>query len=716
MTIDLDLRQDPGAGISEAVGAVERELSKHVSDIGAVMPRLVFCEEMMLVYADAGYTRMRIVLKKRFRYHYLTLAVPGERMDILSDASGGDPSDDMTRSIRRKVLESGKAWSDQRYIGGENRIRVLFSDQERVLTENITELYAEKGTVIRDKPLRLIREIVRRDPVRMIGTVVNRIVKRACLLAVPVCSAALIDRIVRGEPFFSPITLGLVVLALALVSVNCICNGIFDRFLFSRKLREIEMALKEALLHKLRFMDASEAEKLPSGGVLSKIIKDTENVRGMLSDAVSVGVQFLTDMVMIVVMALMNCPVMLAFYLVTVPLTVLLVHFFRGRIMENAGNLRRSSEKAGGVIRDMQDMRSLTRVHGIFNAEYQILDLQLTRVKQAEDEYDRVNHRFNTMTTLTFQSFQILSLAFAVYLASRGTISIGLVVMFQSYFESMVNSVTKVIDAIPAITHGYESLISINEILCMEQTEKNGTKRLPGPLRGEIEFRDVVFSYDDAVPPVIDHLSFRIPAGKSAAFVGDSGAGKTTIMNLITGVLHRQGGEILIDGVDVDDLEKVGYRRQIASVPQNTVLFSGTLWDNLTYGQNYVSSEEVFSVIEQVGFSDVIRSLPDGLSTRVQESGSNFSGGQRQRLAIIRALLRKPRLLLFDEATSALDGASERQVQEAIEHMMGRCTVVMIAHRLTTVRKCDMIIRVGRRGTAVYGSFDEFMRGEGEYT
>ncbi len=712
MTIDLDLTDHAASRISEAIQTIEDRLSPSIPDISTSMPRLVFCEEMMLAYAESGFGTMRIILKKHFRYHYLTLIVPGEKNDLLGAVTGSGPSDDMAKIIRQKVLESGKVWSDYRYLGGRNRIRVLLTDQEKLLCRSILDLFRERHGELSARPLMLIRHLIRMDPWRMAGTVINRIVKRACIMMVPVCSASLIDRILRGEAFFSLPVLGTILLALALVGVNCICNSLFDRFFLSRKLREVEMAVKEALLQKFQFLDTASLRGMSSGGVLSKIIRDTENIRLMLFNAVSVGVQFLTDMAVIVVTALLNCPVMLVFYLVTVPLTALLVGSFKRSIRDNTSALRKASEKASGVIRDMQDMQSLTRVHGIYNAEYRILDFHLSRVKQAEDEYDRVNHRFSTMTFLTFQFFQILCLAFAVYLAWRGTISIGLVVMFQSYFESMVNSVTKVIDTVPYLTQGYESLVRVSEILCMEENEGKGKKHLPGPLRGEIEFRDVVFRYDGQTTPAVDHLSFRIPAGAGAAIVGDSGAGKTTVMDLITGVLHRQAGEILIDGVDIDELDMTAYRRQIASVPQNTVLFSGTLWDNLTYGQNYVSSREVLRVIDEIGFSDVISALPDGLGSRVEASGSNFSGGQRQRLSIIRALLRRPRLLLFDEATSALDRRSEQQVQEAIEHMMGRCTMIMIAHRLTTIRKCSPIIRVGGDGTRVYQSFDEFMSAE----
>ena len=167
--------------------------------------------------------------------------------------------------------------------------------------------------------------------------------------------------------------------------------------------------------------------------------------------------------------------------------------------------------------------------------------------------------------------------------------------------------------------------------------------------------------------------------------------------------------------MNLDELEKAAYRRHIAVVPQNTVLFSGSLWDNLVYGLNYVSADQVMDVIHRVGLEDVLAALPEGLNSPLLENGGNLSGGQRQRIAIARALLRNPKIILLDEATSALDAVSERQVQEAIDAVMGRCTVVMVAHRLGTLRRADAVYRMDRGKLHRYDSFDQVVQDmEGE--
>ncbi|MBQ5787070.1 MAG: ATP-binding cassette domain-containing protein, partial [Oscillospiraceae bacterium] len=274
----------------------------------------------------------------------------------------------------------------------------------------------------------------------------------------------------------------------------------------------------------------------------------------------------------------------------------------------------------------------------------------------------------------------------------------------------IISNVQRMLDALPLITQGYDSLVSVNEILYEKDVEQNGTVLLPGPVRGEIEFRHVSFAYEDGQEPVLKDVSFRVPAGGSAAFVGKSGEGKSTLLNLILGLYRVQEGEILIDGLNLDTLDKTAYRRNIAVVPQNTVLLSGTLWDNLVYGLGYISTDRVMDVIRRVGLEDLVASLPDGLNSRILENGGNLSGGQRQRISIARALLRDPKIILLDEATSALDSLSERQVQDAVNAMMGSCTVIMAAHRLGTLRCADTIWKVAGGKLERCGDVEQALR------
>ena len=285
----------------------------------------------------------------------------------------------------------------------------------------------------------------------------------------------------------------------------------------------------------------------------------------------------------------------------------------------------------------------------------------------------------------------------------------GTVVLFEFLFDMLVNSIQRMLDALPQIAQGYDSLVSINEILFEKDVEHSGSLRLPEPVRGEIELDHLCFAYDDPSAPVLKDISLHLPAGKVAAFVGQSGAGKTSLLKLILGLYPPTGGEIRIDGMNLAELDLNDYRRHIAVVPQNTVLFSGTLWDNLVFGLKYVSRSQVMEVIRSVGLEDMLQSLPDGLNTVILEGGGNLSGGQRQRVAIARALLRDARIVLFDEATSALDAASEQQVQWAIDAMLSKCTVIMVAHRLNTLKKADLIYRIENGQATLCPSYESLI-------
>ena len=712
----IHVRDGDFTELSQLMEELPEEARKQVQDKSPVLSRLVLCEELLIEYAENGYTEMEVLLRSFFRHSSILIRIPGEKMEAVGFSEKREHEngeDEIRQSIHAQILKNGRGWTRYRYARNANIYEITLSGDEEALGEKILELYRTRGEEIRKKPILLLWNIVKWDPVRCVGAVLNRVVKRGSLMLVPVCTAVVIDSIVQGEAFFSFRPMFFLLLSVILILVNCLCNYRLDYYFYDKKLREIENGLKSAVLKKLQLMSADYMNSTSFGGIFSKIIRDTEGVRMALFKSVDAVIQIFTDITVILVTTMIDCPVMLAFYAVAVPIAALLLSRYRKPILDSAARLRKTTEHSNAVIRDMQAMWQFTRMHGVNHTEYNLLDSELQNVRRAGNETDLVNHRFNTATFLTFQLFQLLSLAFALYLAFRGFISIGAVVMFRAYFESLVNSVTKFIDVTPEVTQGYESLNSLNEVLCAEDLEADGDYVFTRPINGEIEFRDVTFHHPGAEESVIDHLSFRIPAGKSVAFIGPSGSGKSTIMNLITGLLQKESGEILIDGVEIDRIRKSSYRRQIAVVPQKTVLFAGTLWENLVYGQNYVTHDDVTEVLRRIGLDDVVASLPEGLDSKVTELGSNFSGGQQQRIAIARALLRRPRILLLDEATSALDSESEKQVQRAIDGMMGVCTMIMIAHRLTTVRKCDLIFRLEKgKGITVYNSYDEMMQGE----
>ena len=226
---------------------------------------------------------------------------------------------------------------------------------------------------------------------------------------------------------------------------------------------------------------------------------------------------------------------------------------------------------------------------------------------------------------------------------------------------------------------------------------------------------NVDFKYPGSEKWILNNVSLTVKAGESVAFVGESGAGKSTILNLLIGFVPPVNGKILIDGINMVNLDLNEYRHQIAVVPQNTILFSGTILDNITYGLEEVSRQEVEEVIREVGLWELVEKLPQGLETQLGEHGDKLSGGQRQRISIARALIRKPRIIVFDEATSALDSSSEKKVQEATAKMMKNCTTFLVAHRLSTIRNADRIVAMKEGRIVEEGTYEELMEKKGYF-
>ncbi|MBQ5810442.1 MAG: ATP-binding cassette domain-containing protein, partial [Clostridia bacterium] len=264
------------------------------------------------------------------------------------------------------------------------------------------------------------------------------------------------------------------------------------------------------------------------------------------------------------------------------------------------------------------------------------------------------------------------------------------------------------------ISRGTESIRSIGEILTSCEIEDNTGKDKVKTLGGQYEFKDVCFNYDPK-SKVLKNLNLSVNKGETIALVGESGSGKTTIINMIIGFWRPDSGQILIDGKDMAEMDLHSYRRHISVVPQNTILFSGTIAENITYGRPDISRERLDAAIKAAKLDSVIASLPDGLDTNVGEHGAKLSGGQRQRIAIARAIIRDPKVIIFDEATSALDTATEREIQAAIDNLTKNRTTFIVAHRLSTIKGADKVAVISGGRCVEFGGYDELVEKKGEF-
>ena len=340
---------------------------------------------------------------------------------------------------------------------------------------------------------------------------------------------------------------------------------------------------------------------------------------------------------------------------------------------------------------------------------------QLFAVAEKGYKLDVIQSLFGSVGWAIFQVFQVVCLAFTGVLALKSVIQPGDITLYQSYFATIVAQVSSLMSLIPTIAKGVESVNSIGEVLLEEDIEKNEGKEVLDDVKGEFEFNDVYLKYSEDGRNVLNGLNLKVKQGETIALVGESGAGKSTILNLVIGFNFANSGQVLLDGKDLSKIDLRSYRKHLAVVPQTSILFSGTIRDNITYGIDNVDDKMLDEVVRAANLTDLIDSLPEGLDTMVGEHGGKLSGGQRQRISIARALIRNPEVIVLDEATSALDSISEKLIQDSLNNLTAGRTTFIVAHRLSTIKDADKIAVIADGKCVEYGTFDELMALKGEF-
>ncbi len=477
--------------------------------------------------------------------------------------------------------------------------------------------------------------------------------------------------------------------------------------------RQTEAALRGALVRKLQELSIPYHTQAQSGRLQSKIIRDVEAIE-TLSSQLFINVMNITMnmVIMIGITAAKNRTILLFFVLVA-PVASLTIVAFRKKISKENREFRVEMENTSARVMEMVEMVPVTRAHALEEVERERMAKQLEETAEKGYRLDMVQSNFGAVGWVVFQIFQALCLGFTGYLALRGKILVGDITFYQTGFTTVVNQFTALINLLPVLTKGLESVKSVGEVLSCDDVEHNEGKEELTTLRGEYTFRNVSFSYPDTEEDVLKDVSMRVKPGETVAIVGESGSGKTTMLNLLIGFMMPKDGQILVDGKDVAEINLKSYRRFLSVVPQMPLLFTGTLRDNIVYGLDNVTEEQLQQAVQAANLSEMVAKLPKGLDTMLEEHGANLSGGQRQRIAIARAIIRDPRVILLDEATSALDVISEKEIQEALQRLQKDRTTFIVAHRLSTVKNADRIAVLSAGRIVEEGSYAELMEKKG---
>ena len=318
---------------------------------------------------------------------------------------------------------------------------------------------------------------------------------------------------------------------------------------------------------------------------------------------------------------------------------------------------------------------------------------------------------------LFFQGMMYLAtLVFGGWLIAHGQMDVADLAMYALYIGIFISPIQILVELTEMMQKGLSGFRRFLDVVETEPEIINAPDAVElKNVRGDVNYENVSFHYSDDNTPVLENVSFHIPAGKSIALVGPSGSGKTTICSLLPRFYDVTGGKVTIDGKDVRKLTLESLRNQIGLVQQDVYLFCGTIRENIAYGKPDATMEEIIEAARKANIHDFIMELPDGYDTFVGERGTRLSGGQKQRISIARVFLKNPPILILDEATSALDNESERWIQKSLEELAKNRTTITIAHRLSTIRNADEILVVSDNGIAESGTHDELLAQGGIY-
>nr|WP_317439212.1 ABC transporter ATP-binding protein [uncultured Enterocloster sp.] len=501
---------------------------------------------------------------------------------------------------------------------------------------------------------------------------------------------------------------------LGLLSIHLPANWIHNQ-LKSRVIRNTEAGLRAALVRKLQELSIPYHTGSQSGRLQSKIMRDVEAVETLSSQLFVNLLNIVMNLVITLSITAVKNRLILVFFILVAPVAAGAVVAFRAKIHRENRSFRQGMEETSARVMEMVEMVPVARAHALEDKEAARISALLEETANRGYRLDMVQAHFGAVSWVVFQVFQVVCLAVSGFMAMSGLIKVGDVTFYQSSFTTVVNQFSALINLLPILTKGLESVSSIGEVLSSDEIEENEGKEELLSLRGEYAFKQVSFSYPGSSKEVLHGLDFTVKQGETIALVGESGSGKTTILNMLIGFILPSGGQLMLDGKDMKGLNLRTYRRFLSVVPQTPVLFTGTVRENITYGLEHVSEEQIAQAVEAANLSEVVKRLPQGLDTMIEEHGANLSGGQRQRISIARALIRNPQVIILDEATSALDSISESEIQEALERLTKGRTTFIVAHRLSTVRGADRILVIGQGRIREQGSYQELMAKKGEF-
>ncbi|WP_246273932.1 ABC transporter ATP-binding protein [Phytohabitans houttuyneae] len=537
-------------------------------------------------------------------------------------------------------------------------------------------------------PWRVMLSFIRPHVLALVGGGLLSLVTGATGLALPLVVRELIDDLTAGRP---------VAAVLALMTVLVVANaaiGALGTYVLRRTAESVVLTARRGLVARLLRLRLGVVESTEPGDLMSRVTADTTLLREVTTNSLVGGATSLITLVATVVMMALLDAVLLGVTLGALLAAGVVIGLVVPRINRAA---RRAQESIGVIGAALERMFGAFRTVKASGAE----EHEQRRAVEAAGEAWRASVRAAKWGAVAGNTAGLAAqVAFLAVLGTggarvaSGSVDIGTLIAFLLYVFYLMAPVNQLVSAVTQYQVGAAAVARIQQAhgMPVEPTGPPAEPPVAGAAPATVTFVDVRFRYREELPEVHRGVSFHVPAGGMTAFVGPSGAGKTTIFSLIERFYEADGGEVLVDGIDVREWSIAGLRATIGYVEQDAPVLSGSLRENLLLGAQWAGEDELVEVLRTARLDRLVARLPDGLETQVGHRGTKLSGGERQRVAIARALLRRPRLLLLDEATSQLDAVNEAALRDTIADVAHTTTVLVVAHRLSTVTSADRIV------------------------
>lgn len=474
--------------------------------------------------------------------------------------------------------------------------------------------------------------------------------------------------------------------------------------------------IRKKLYNHLQALSARFYANNQVGQVISRVINDVEQTKDfILTGLMNIWLDCITIIIALSIMFFLDVKLTLA-ALFIFPFYILTVYVFFGRLRKLTRERSQALAEVQGFLHERVQGISVVKSFAIEDNEAKNFDKKNTNFLTRALKHTRWNaYSFAAINTVT-DIGPIIVIGVGAYLAISGSITVGTLAAFVGYLELLFGPLRRLVASFTTLTQSFASMDRVFQLIDEDYDIKNGVGAQPTEIKqGRIDIDHVSFQYNDNEAPILKDINLSIEKGETVAFVGMSGGGKSTLINLIPRFYDVTSGQILIDGHNIKDFLTGSLRNQIGLVQQDNILFSDTVKENILLGRPTATDEEVVEAAKMANAHDFIMNLPQGYDTEVGERGVKLSGGQKQRLSIARIFLNNPPILILDEATSALDLESESIIQEALDVLSKDRTTLIVAHRLSTITHADKIVVIENGHIVETGTHRELMSKQGAY-